>query len=582
MFHRTPHKRIGMFAKLYTCLLLLAIVSGLLIQHRQILTSREKEIETRKTYLTKDLYQIGAFINTSLSLSQNAMMNFFNYDGLDSLSHAQLTDMLYRTGKSSTCTDTYYLKSNKWGTLSGDDGNYEISDTPELNNLIHMSGLQKNAFLYSDVYYSHTQGNYSLACAITPAGSDYTAAVEINLAYYTTYISQLLGNDSWLSFMVTDMDGNIIMSDPSHTQIAKAKATYPLQPTAAYQKVAKMEYANDTLYKTKHIEQEYLISNHDNNMNWHLILLADKAYFTSNLGNIYKSYYIDMTLWILLFGFALLFIVYVFTRRFKLLASVMDRVTDIETLVEIPSESQDEIGRLAHNYNRLIKKIRELLRKVKDTEEKKKQYEIRMLQNQIGPHFLYNTLICIRSLINQKSYEPAKTSMTELCHLLTYSFDKKEELVTLTEEIEEITSYIRIAKMRFGDRFHLRVELPEMFGDCLLPKLTLQPLVENAIFHGLIPKDSDDGLLVIRAFAENEDLLIQIYDNGIGMSDSMVANILSQKVNKSRERVSSIGVANVNERIKLTYGPGYGITILSVPEKGTTVEIRLKVLRPAK
>ncbi|UUZ94825.1 sensor histidine kinase [Paenibacillus sp. P25] len=239
---------------------------------------------------------------------------------------------------------------------------------------------------------------------------------------------------------------------------------------------------------------------------------------------------------------------------------------------------EDEIGRLARSYNAMMERIQLLVQEIKEAESRKQQFELKMLQSQIAPHFLYNTLACIGSLAKQHKTDAVRDTIKSLVGLLSFSFDKKSEYVTLAEELEGLAMYVHIQQMRYGDKFKLQMEAaPETLG-CKMLKLTLQPLVENAIFHGLAPLKRP-GLIRVRTRLVRMKVVITVRDNGTGMNSEQLENVFSERRKApSRHRFTGLGVMNVQERIRLHYGQEYGLKIASRPETGTLIRIESPAL----
>src|SRR5690606_14629810 len=182
-----------------------------------------------------------------------------------------------------------------------------------------------------------------------------------------------------------------------------------------------------------------------------------------------------------------------------------------------PLNRTDEIGELSHRFLEMLGRIRELMNEQHLNEEKKKQMEIKMLLSQIRPHFLYNTLACIGSLAKQGKLTEVQETIRSLILLLRYSIDKKQELVTLYEEINSLQAYIQIQSIRVGNEFEVAFEIDPDTNIYLVPKLMLQPIVENSIFHGI--SDQRDGKIRIRSAHAPEGMVITIEDNGQGIGD---------------------------------------------------------------
>jgi two-component system sensor histidine kinase YesM len=210
-----------------------------------------------------------------------------------------------------------------------------------------------------------------------------------------------------------------------------------------------------------------------------------------------------------------------------------------------------------------------LLQQIIETEKKKRTTELRLLQAQINPHFLYNTLDSIIWMAEQKQHEEVVTMTSALAKLFRASIAKENELVPLQVEIDHIDNYLLIQKMRYQEQLDYRIEVPDELMHVKTLKILLQPFVENAIYHGIKNKP-EIGLIVISAREEGDNLVFEVIDNGLGMTEEKLHNILKHQ---EREARSGVGVLNVNERIQLFFGQEYGVHFESELEIGTRVTI---------
>ncbi|MDA3957752.1 sensor histidine kinase, partial [Oceanispirochaeta sp.] len=236
------------------------------------------------------------------------------------------------------------------------------------------------------------------------------------------------------------------------------------------------------------------------------------------------------------------------------------------------AERADEIGILNDSFNSMIDRNKELLRKIDRNEKKKREYELALLQAQVKPHFLYNTLDIIYRLASLGRTEEVIKATKNIADFYRIALSKGDEIIPLKRELELVEKYLYIQKIRYPDIFDFRIALKGTIEDYTIPKFTIQPLVENAIYHGLKVK-KEKGVIEITGSKEKDAILIEVSDNGVGMSREQIEQTLAKSIDMNLTK--SFGIINIDERLKLYYGPDYGITMRSEPNAGTTVSIRI-------
>ncbi|WP_438445105.1 sensor histidine kinase [Gorillibacterium sp. sgz5001074] len=241
-------------------------------------------------------------------------------------------------------------------------------------------------------------------------------------------------------------------------------------------------------------------------------------------------------------------------------------------------EREDEIGQLARSFNKMSARIRTLINDIYVEKVVQKELELQMLKNQINPHFLYNTLESIRMVAEARKAEDIAEMAYSLGKILRYGISLNRDVVKVREEVEHLEQYVMLQKVRFDELFEIQLEIDEAILDHYMLKLILQPIVENAIYHGLSMRRSE-GLIQVRGYSDdNRSLLFEVSDNGCGMDPEKVdgMNAAFRDVNS---KMAGIGLYNVNKRIQLYYGSPYGLTIVSTPGAGTTVLVRMPIQR---
>ena len=238
-------------------------------------------------------------------------------------------------------------------------------------------------------------------------------------------------------------------------------------------------------------------------------------------------------------------------------------------------ESQDEIGLIGKAVNSMSSQIEQLMDKRLEDEKEKSSLEIRMLQAQINPHFLYNTLDSIKWIAVIQKNSGIVKAVTALSKLLKNMAKGVDERVTLREELDFVRDYVTIEKLKYVEMFDLEVDIgEEMLYDARIVKLTLQPLVENAIFSGIEP-GGKNGTIRIRAYEKDKCLCVDVRDDGIGIPEEKIPELLNHSEKLKGDQMSSIGMPNVDRRLKLIYGEEYGLSVESQVGEYTQITVRI-------
>ncbi|MDF2484124.1 MAG: putative signal transduction protein with a C-terminal ATPase domain [Herbinix sp.] len=232
-----------------------------------------------------------------------------------------------------------------------------------------------------------------------------------------------------------------------------------------------------------------------------------------------------------------------------------------------------EIRHLGRTITSMVKQLHELMDEIVIEQEQKRKSEFDALQAQINPHFLYNTLDSIVWMVESERYQEAIFMVTALANLFRISLSKGKNIITIREEIEHAQNYLFIQKIRYKNRFQIDIDIdPEINEYCTI-KLIVQPLLENAIYHGVEYMDGE-GEIKVRGYLKDNDVYIDVTDNGLGMPEESLDYILTDE-KREHKKGSGIGLSNVHQRIQLYFGKEYGLEIESVLDEGTTIHIHL-------
>ncbi|NOW06222.1 histidine kinase [Clostridium beijerinckii] len=275
-------------------------------------------------------------------------------------------------------------------------------------------------------------------------------------------------------------------------------------------------------------------------------------------------------------------LVIIFTRSIvnpiQKLKRLMRKAQEGDLTVSFNAKYNDEIGELGGSFNTMVKEINNLIKLVQIEEKNKRLAEMNVLQAQIKPHFMYNTLDTIRWMAEEHNEEDIVEIIEAFTNLLRISLSKGKEIISVKEELSHVQSYLIIQKIRYEDKLDYEIQFDKEILDYKLIKLILQPLVENAIYHGIKEKRGN-GKILITGKIEDNLLCFTVADNGKGM-DEEILNKINNMLNNNDGNKNQIGygIFNVNERIKLIHGSEYGLVYRSILGEGTIVELRHPII----
>lgn len=284
--------------------------------------------------------------------------------------------------------------------------------------------------------------------------------------------------------------------------------------------------------------------------------------------------------------FSIFLLVFVNLRLSEWITAPMKKLELAVRELEKGAESVDfdvdgpyEVEHLSRSVQSMVSTMRHLMEDILRQEEEKRRSELDVLQSQINPHFLYNTLDSVVWMTENGRTQEAVAMLTALARFFRISLSKGSSIIPIGDELEHARNYLAIQKMRYKNKFFADISVEQGVERLYTVKLIIQPILENAIYHGMEYADGD-GEIHIRAFREGENMVIEVEDNGPGMPEQVVEQLLNPGISVSAARPggTGIGLRNVHQRIQLTFGPAYGLTIRSEPDRGTVVRICLPVL----
>ena len=293
-----------------------------------------------------------------------------------------------------------------------------------------------------------------------------------------------------------------------------------------------------------------------------------------------KSIRNDMILLLSIIGTIAFTLAYYFSnsinRRITKLNKAMRSVHHGSFDTFIKDSSSDEIGELIDNYNFMITKMVVLIDEQYKSGKEVKNSELKALQAQINPHFLYNTLDMINWMAFKDMNKEISCAVKSLAGFYKLSLNKGKSSVSINDELAHVSLYVNIQNMRYSDRIQLSIDLPEEIYSYSILKITLQPIIENSISHGILGRGNVNGNILITGKLENNDITLLVQDDGIGISEDKIKTILTDSL--ISQTGSGYGLKNINQRLKLSYGESYGLLFKSEYGTGTTVEIKIPAI----
>lgn len=260
-------------------------------------------------------------------------------------------------------------------------------------------------------------------------------------------------------------------------------------------------------------------------------------------------------------------------QNLKLLSNNMEEIRQGNMEVRVSVQTRDEIGILADTFNRMMDQIAKLMIEIKEKEILKKEAEQKFLDAQIEPHFLYNSINSIQYVAHMRGEEEIERVAVALSELFRSVLSNKKEFITLWEEKEYIDNYILIERFKYTRDFALIWDVEEELWDYQIPKLLLQPIVENALIHGIA--DKEEGVINIKVYRDEKAVIVKILDNGKGIARNRLQELQEGIYKNKKSRFRRVGISNVFERIKLLFGEEYGGNIYSYQNTFTCIELTL-------
>ena len=554
------------------------ITIGLSFYLRSIHSTENMVLENNKAMLEQVNLNLDNYLRNMMKVSDGIYYNVIKRKDLAEDNINKEMDLLYETNKSSLVSICLF---SEYGEVIAASPVAQLKDSVDpRNNEWFISAVKKRENLHFST--PHVQNLF------VDTNSKYRWVVSLSRSVELTDNGKIIPG-----VLLVDMNFSGIEQICKNVSISKSGYIYLIDSEGEiiYHPRQQLIYSNLVEENTK-VSSKYEDGNHiESFLGEKRIVTVKTVGYTgwkivgvtpmNDLTNSYKQIGV-FAVFILIAGIFILIAVNIFvsTRITNPIGALEKSVNDLENGlidVDISVKGSQEIKHLGNAIKSMVNKMKILMDDIVREQEAKRKSELNALQAQINPHFLYNTLDSIIWMIENDKYDGAIVMVTALARLFRISLSKGRNIISLGDELEHARNYLTIQNIRYKNKFDYYIEADESILDLACIKLVIQPLIENAIYHGM-EFMYGDGEILVKAYVNESDLYIDIIDNGLGMTEDAVQALLTTE-GKSSKNGSGIGLRNVNERIQLYFGKQYGIKIDSEPDEGTTITIHIPAIK---
>lgn len=418
--------------------------------------------------------------------------------------------------------------------------------------------------------------------------SYYNESREKDIVRFVLKIYNYLSVDNKIGYVVCDIDSKVFQKMMKKYRLdeemyiwIQPQGDRPILSTGAlmedaredYERVVEKVQEGSTDMEDLGSEQKVFFALNQEKYNLGAYSLIPKALLRRNQKVLTQNLVLITTIMLGVISISFYLVSRMLSRPLEEMMHTVKRIQQGETQLRMENLKEDEVGELGRSFNSMLNQIEGLIAKEYENELLLNRAQYHALQAQINPHFLYNTLDTMGSIADIQGSSQVSALCQSLAGLFRYSLNMKEPFSTVGQEMVHLKNYIYVMNVRMQNQVEYRFCIDDgVLGDTL-PRISIQPLVENALNHGLRNKKGEKWVSV-RAQAEGEYLLIAVEDNGVGMEEKKVRELLLGE-DEEQDRSSSIGIQNINKRMKLLYGEAFGLVIESEPAKGTAVYLRI-------
>lgn len=539
-----------------------------------ILESTKQAFDQSIDFLTYKIYRIFD-ISNSLAIDEN-ITNILRNDPYYYLLSKQIADLAYLRlflsayeNDSDVSNISLYVNNNF--IYSNDNKNIFSMDSLENSKAINIINSTNSRFVWgpSNYFNNYNESSDYLSLFKTVKSPDNFSEdigylrLNFNKTLIEDIINKINSLPNTISYVINS-EGIIICSSEN---------TDNIEFITDLDKIQNYSNTNNFITTSHNLEKFYIKSSSINKTDWNLVTILPEASVIAEI----NSQRIYLSLILIICGGTSIALAFYFVnsinKRLSKVISGMHSVQSGNLEHYIENDSNDELGELIDSYNYMVGKMSILIEDQYKLGKSVKNAELKALQSQINPHFLYNTLDMINWMSYKKMNKEISVAVNTLAKFYKLSLNKGKDLVSIKDELQHSNLYVNIQNMRYNDRISLRINVDEEVSTYLIPKITLQPILENAINHGILGKGEGNGIISILGYSTNSDIVLIIADDGIGIKEDKLHLLLSN--NLSSAKGSGYGLKNINKRIKLLYGENYGLSFQSNYGHGTKVTIKI-------
>lgn len=564
---------------LMTLSLVTVTVMGFLLYHRFKLASDKSAVENTEMTVESTIDRLNSSLLDLRQISDAANYNIVQEYDISSQEFTRQFSMLYETNVDKIQSLALYgydgklIESEPVATVKDnvkvDDQKWYQDARSEIENIHFSTPYVQNLFNDGTFRY-HQVVSLSRSVDINDGSTSGSGVLLVDMKYSVLedMLDRINETSSGIYYYLCSRDGEIIYH-PRWTEINRRLFKEENNKAASYE---------DGIYEMKTDGQkENIVVGSVAYTGWKLIGVVPESVQETSINKF--RYYIITTILILVM--MLLQVNRFISRKISRPIRELDesvKAYEAGAMPDIYIGGSAEIRHLGYSVQKSYEQIETLMKEIIQQQTERRKSELDALQSQINPHFLYNTLESITWMIEAQRNNEAVVMISELAKLLRVSLSRGKTIISIEDELQHGRSYMNIQRVRYKERFKVEFLIDEEIKDYCIVKLVIQPLLENAIYYGVGNMDEDDdGQILVRGEKKGEDIYISIEDNGMGMPEDIRDNILTDN-SKVPKHGSGVGVINVHSRIRLMFGPEYGLEVYSELDEGTKVVIHIPAI----